>query len=343
MQLQDDYTNMANTSFVNQQTVIQAEWLNDVNNVTYVTMPGLNTTISALNTSKANAGANTDITSLSNVTVPTQANGTANGTIASTLFVSNSVANAPQPTQMQSVDYTLSGNALTLKLNPTTLAFRSTTLTNGAPTLVSTSVQITTTISSGSTGGTTSAVQSDIVLIAINNAGTMELAWTNLAGGTNLDETTLINTTAEGGAGAADSATVIYSTTARTGVAFRVVGIFRSTQTTAGTWAQSPTLVQGVGGQALTAMSSLGYGQTSQDVTGSRTSGTTYYNTTGRPIEVRTSLTSSGTNTLTRNGVTVGYNNAGAGALTTLSAIIPAGWSYSCTFTAALQFWTELR
>jgi hypothetical protein len=153
--------------------------------------------------------------------------------------------------QLQSIDYSLSGNALTLKLNPTNLDFRSTTLTTGAPTNITNASQLTTTISSGSTGGTVSAVQSDIIILAINNAGTMELAWTNAAGGVNLDEQGVITTVAEGGAGAADSATTIYSTTARTGVSYRVVGLFRSTQTTAGTWAQTPTLVQGIGGRAL--------------------------------------------------------------------------------------------
>lgn len=147
---------------------------------------------------------------------------------------------------MQDIDYTLSGNALTLRLNPTTLAFRSTTLTSGAPTLVSNAAQITTTISSGSTGGTTSGVQSEIAILAINNAGTVELAWVNVASGLSLDGGGLISTTAEGGAGAADSINVIYSTTARTNVAYRVVGVFRSTQTTAGTWAQTPSLVQSI-------------------------------------------------------------------------------------------------
>jgi len=221
--------------------------------------------------------------------------------------------------QMQSVDYTLAANALTLKLNPTTLSFRSTTLDSGAPVLVSNAAQITTTISSGSTGGTISTVQSEIVILAINNAGTMELAWTNLAGGVNLDETTLINTTAEGGAGAADSATVIYSTTARTGVAFRVVGVFRSTQTTAGTWAQTPSLVQPVGGQALAAMASVGYGQTWQAVT--RTDGVTYYNTTGRPIVYTLVGSTSGGNTNT----TLSIN--GGTAYTIIFSVVAAGYS----------------
>lgn len=258
---------------------------------------------------------------------------------------------------MESIDYTLAANALTLKLNPTTLAFRSTTLTSGTPTLVSNAAQITTTISSGSTGGTISAVQSDILILAINNAGTMELAWTNIAGGVNLDETTLINTTAEGGAGAADSAAVIYSTTARTGVAFRVVGIFRSTQTTAGTWAQTPGLVQPIGGQALAAMSSLGYSQKWTDVLASRAAGTTYYNTTGRPIGIsiwcNNVATTGGTGyQLFINGVITHQNlSPGAGLASNNSSaggffLIPPGASYSLIVTSstlAAAGWLELR
>ena len=148
---------------------------------------------------------------------------------------------------LQSIDYSLAANAMTLKLNPTVLDFRSTTLSSGAITSVVLASQISTVISSGSTAGATSGVQSEIVLLAINTAGTIELAWTNRAGGLRLDGQNLITTVAEGGAGAADSISTIYSTTARTGVAYRVVGFIRSTQTTAGTWAQTPTLVQGAG------------------------------------------------------------------------------------------------
>lgn len=250
--------------------------------------------------------------------------------------------------RIKSIDYTLAGNALTLKLNPSTLSFRSTTLTSGAPVSVSNAAQITTTISSGSTGGTVSAVQSDIVLLAINNAGTMELAWTNLAGGLNLDETNLITTVAEGGAGAADSATVIYSTTARTGVAYKVVGIFRSTQTTAGTWAQAPTLVQGVGGQALAALSSLGYGQIYASP--SRVLGTTYYNTSGKPRMVTVSAITSAA-TFFSTSVIIGgvplptdvtHSNS-SGFVKVTNFIVPPGMSYVVTMSSAtLQSWVEL-
>lgn len=251
--------------------------------------------------------------------------------------------------QLQSIDYTLSANALTLKLNPTTLDFRSTTLTSGAPTKVSNASQIATTISSGSTGGTISVQQSEIYILAINNSGTMELAWCNSDGGINLDETTLINTIAEGGAGAADSSTVIYSTTARTGVAFRVVGVFRSIQTTAGSWAQSPSLVQPVGGQSLTSMQSIGYGQTWKNVLGSRALSTTYYNTTGRAIQahVMAGNTASGAVlTLTIGGVALTNQTPGvANSYAAIDAVIPPGASYAVTMggTPILVSWVELR
>jgi hypothetical protein len=208
------------------------------------------------------------------------------------------------------------------------------------------------TVSSGSTLGTVNATQSQIVVLAINNAGTIELAVVNIAGGNNLDETTLITTTAEGGAGAADSANVIYSTTARTSVAFRVVGVIISTQTTAGTWATAPSTIQGMGGQALTSMQSLGYGQVWTDVTSSpgRTSGTTYYNTTSRPISVEVRiLVSSGAPgyTVVKGGVSSAVNLPGLSVSfnPVCTFICPVGASYSLTPNAGstIATWLELR
>jgi hypothetical protein len=137
-------------------------------------------------------------------------------------------------------------NSLTITLSPTRLDFRD-ALNSGTVNTVSNAASISTIISSGSTGGTVSAVRSRLAILAINNAGTIELAWCNASGGVVLDDSKLISTTAEGGAGGADSATVIYSTTARASVAFRIVGFIESTQATAGTWITSPSLIQGAG------------------------------------------------------------------------------------------------
>ena len=241
----------------------------------------------------------------------------------------------------------VSSNALTVTLNACALAFRSSSLTSGATSTVTVSSPISVTVSSGSTLGTVSATQSTIMVIAINNAGTVELAVVNISGGNNLDETTLISTTAEGGAGAADSASTIYSTTARSNVAFRVVGAIISTQATAGTWATAPSTIQGTGGQAFTSLQSIGYGQTWQTVTGSRTSGTTYYNTTGKPITLTVwGNPSNGGNGVTAvvNGVTVGVSANGntGGVPSTITVVVPPSASYSVT-SGLISAWNELR
>jgi hypothetical protein len=256
--------------------------------------------------------------------------------------------------QIQSVSASVAANALTVTLNPTTLDFRSNSLTNGAINTRSIVSAISLTISSGSTLGTINGIASRIAILAIDNNGTVELAAVNMAGGVNLDETTLINTTAEGGAGAADSATVVYSQSARTGVPFRVVGYVESTQATAGTWVTAPTLIQGYGGQAMASMQSLGYGQTWQNVTGSRAPGTTYYNTTGKPIQL--SITVIGNTAFVSSRLTLQINGAtmanqgpnsgtsGGDSRANITHIIPPGASYSANWTTSnLEYWYELR
>jgi hypothetical protein len=150
--------------------------------------------------------------------------------------------------KIQPIDASLAANAMTVTLNPTYLDFRSATLGSGDVNNRILTAAINVVVSSGSTLGTVNGIQSRIAVLAIDNAGTVELAVVNLAGGNNLDETTRITTVAEGGAGAADAANVIYSTTVRTNVPFKVVGFIESTQATAGAWATNPSTIQGMGG-----------------------------------------------------------------------------------------------
>ncbi len=152
--------------------------------------------------------------------------------------------------KIQPITASVAASALTITLNPTLLDFRSTPLTSGAVVTRNITSAISVVVSSGSTLGTVNAVQSRLAVIAIDNAGTVELAVVNPSNGLDLSETGLISTTAEGGAGAADSANVIYSTTARSSLAYRVVGYVESTQATAGTWATAPSTIQGAGGMA---------------------------------------------------------------------------------------------
>ena len=248
------------------------------------------------------------------------------------------------------ISASVGSNALTVTLNPCTIDFRSSTLGSGTVNTRTVTTAISMTVSSGSTLGTSSAIASRIAVLAIDNAGTVELAVVNVLGGNQLDETNLINTTAEGAAGAADSATVIYSTTARSNIPYRIVGFIDSTQATAGTWATAPSTIQGVGGQALAAMSSIGYGQTWQQP--SRSSGTTYYNTTGKPILIAVSGRMNALNThytyIYVSGVLVTYAYGGGGAGNAFfdvpgTAIVPPGASYSVTNVGGIAVWSELR
>lgn len=153
------------------------------------------------------------------------------------------------PPQLWTVDGSVSANALTVSLQPCTIDFRSPTLDSGTVLTGVVTSAITLTVPSGATLGTESGVQSKIVIVAIYNAGVVELAVINLGGGVELDESSLINTTAV--SGAASSPSTFYSATARSGVPYRVMGYVQSTQAAAGTWATSPSQVQGQGGQAI--------------------------------------------------------------------------------------------
>lgn len=136
---------------------------------------------------------------------------------ASALTVALKGANGSDPSSTNSVD----------------IAFRNATAATGTPSIVSCTSAVSVVVSSGSTLGHVSAVNQHLYVYAINNAGTVELA----VCGSRLDEGSVHTTTAEGGAGAADSSTTLYSTNARVGVAIRLLGRLKSNQAAAGTWA----------------------------------------------------------------------------------------------------------
>ncbi|MCI4436264.1 MAG: hypothetical protein JHC33_05565, partial [Ignisphaera sp.] len=140
----------------------------------------------------------------------------------------------------------VSGNNLTIGLNPTTLDFRSSTLTTGVPNTRQVGIALSMLVPSGGTLGTANAVSTVLLVLAIDNAGTVELAIINPT--SILDESGLISTTAVDAS--STSAGVAYSTTSRSSVPYRVVGMLISNQTTAGIWATQPTLAQGSGGKS---------------------------------------------------------------------------------------------
>lgn len=87
---------------------------------------------------------------------------------------------------------------------------------------------------------------------------------------------------------------------------------------------------------------SLGYGQTWQNVFASRASGTTYYNTTGKPIYMIINSNHTAGITLTING-TVVYTQVANAVRDTNSFVIPVGVSYAYTASTAIYTWSELR
>jgi hypothetical protein len=100
----------------------------------------------------------------------------------------------------------------------------------------------------GGSGAAATAVigsaSAPITIVAIDNAGTVELGVVYDELGNFLDESVLISTTAEGGAGAADSANTVYTATARTNVPFRNIALVTSTQAQAGNWVTSPSKIE---------------------------------------------------------------------------------------------------
>jgi hypothetical protein len=91
----------------------------------------------------------------------------------------------------------------------------------------------------------------------------------------------------------------------------------------------------------------IGAGQTWQNVSGSRSSGTTYTNSTGRPIFISIRWErDDGTLELTVDGLMIGRIGYTAGPVYyTLTAIVPAGSTYMATAigSGGTLYWHELR
>jgi len=245
---------------------------------------------------------------------------------------------------LQQLDMTanIAASAITVTLNRCALSFHHTVQTAGTPVVIAMPTALTLVIAAtDSFGAVTADGVRRLVILAYDNAGTIELAASSLAGGVKLDEVGVITT-----ATAATTLTAIKAAAVRTGVAYRVVGFVDATFTTSVGWG-SLAVVQPIGGQALAAMSSLGYGQTWQNVTGSRALSTTYYNLTGKPIKVsiKFSNTSGGDISILVNGLSISEMSFGSVAIFPyMSVIVPAGASYSATNNiSGFAFWRELR
>lgn len=139
---------------------------------------------------------------------------------------------------------TLAGNDPSAS-DPVWAMINSSTLTTSERSVLPITAATSLVISSGSTLGHASAIAQHIFGYLLDATGVVELAVSNcppdypgLFGNVRR-----VSTTAEGGAGAADSPALAYSTTARTNVAWAALFMAKSTQATAGTWAAVPTQV----------------------------------------------------------------------------------------------------
>ena len=88
----------------------------------------------------------------------------------------------------------------------------------------------------------------------------------------------------------------------------------------------------------------IGVNQAYQDLTASRATSTTYYNTTGKPIFVSVHGENSGVAvSLIIDGVVVQKSYGSASAHAQVCGIVPPSSSYSTTGTLGSTIWTELR
>ena len=120
--------------------------------------------------------------------------------------------------------------------NPVNFVFRNATAATGTPTELEITADLTLTVSSGSTLGFLSGATHYLYWYVANDGGTARLAVSQ----SYFDEGELASSTAEGGGGAADSGTILYSGTAFTSKAIRLLRRTKHSLTTAGTWDEVP-------------------------------------------------------------------------------------------------------
>lgn len=177
------------------------------------------------------------------------------------------------------IDLKTKGGATPSSGDPAIFSFRNATAATGDYSVVSVVAATSLTVSSGSTLGLRAGGPFFTYIYLINNAGTGELAIST----SRYDQFSVQTSLAEGGAGAADSSTALYSTTARSNKAIRLIGRLQTTTVTAGTWVNSPDEISllntafDTAGSEIRSDSSSGHGSTNTAIrrfTNSTTTGT---------------------------------------------------------------------
>lgn len=224
--------------------------------------------INELDTEKAKAGVNTDITSLAAglVLAGAPVTGDSSLKVPTTGWVSSEFARNVEGAVIYNlgISVTLNSGAATVTItgkdgnalsatNPGIISFRDNLAGSDKFNTVSITAPLSVTIPSGATLGTVNGVYSRIWIVAYYYSGTVYLGVTNRVTNntevrvdglgtfgnstTNaLTNVTIINTSS-------DSEKIIYGPQAATGVPYTILGFFDSNQATAGTWSTNPVTI----------------------------------------------------------------------------------------------------
>jgi hypothetical protein len=156
------------------------------------------------------------------------------------------------------IEHSRAGNAETIAIktkagadpsasDPVLLVFRSATVTDGGYEVLTLTAATSLTITSGSTLGASSGVAFRLWIVGFNDGGTFRLGVINCRTTASiypLAPWNIASSTAEGGAGGADSAQVFYTGAAVTSKAYVVLGYSEFGLATAGTWNTAPSRTQ---------------------------------------------------------------------------------------------------
>ncbi len=180
--------------------------------------------------------------------VPTLGGQTLSSTTAGVMSWSGPPSSSNQITNV-SLNATVASNALTIALknsansdcstsSPCYIGFGDSSLTNGQYNQRSITSSLSLTISSGSTLGHDNGYTQYIYIYAIDSGSGVVLGAVTSP---QFGPSGWASTTAEGGAGGADSRTTMYSVAAQTTKPYQLIGRITISETTAGTWATAPT------------------------------------------------------------------------------------------------------
>lgn len=179
----------------------------------------------------------------------TAASNGSSGGVATNNLLANVGLSASVAASALTITLTDASGATPSSGSPVAIPFRSATEATGTVITRGVSAATTMVISSGSTMGFANATAGRIWIVAFDDAGTVRLGAINCRSGNNVYPLAgygVASSTAEGGAGAADSAQVFYSGTAVSSKAYAVLGYMEWSAglTTAGTWGIVPTRVE---------------------------------------------------------------------------------------------------